>query len=82
MFWSPTENSPDDKPDFRKQFITIESVTVSHASFNKRIESSKEILLCNLRSHRSINCSTKNRLKYPLKLLIMPCPLAAKQSLH
>jgi hypothetical protein len=44
MFWTPTENSPDDKPDFRKQFITIAGVTVSHASFIKRIESNKETL--------------------------------------
>jgi hypothetical protein len=28
MFWSPTENSPDDKPDFRKQFIIVAGVTV------------------------------------------------------
>jgi hypothetical protein len=63
MFWSPTENSPDDKPDFRKQFITVAGVTVSHASFIKQTESNKETLSCNPRSLRSINWSTKNRLK-------------------
>jgi hypothetical protein len=29
LFWSPTENSPDDKPDFRKQLITVAGVSVS-----------------------------------------------------
>jgi hypothetical protein len=42
MFWSPTKNSPDDKPDFQKQFITVAGVTVSHASFIKQIESIKK----------------------------------------
>lgn len=36
-FW----NFPEDKPVFRKQFITVASVTVSHTSFMKRIESNK-----------------------------------------
>jgi hypothetical protein len=35
MFWSPTENSPDDKPDFQKQFITVAGVTVSHSFFHQ-----------------------------------------------
>jgi hypothetical protein len=62
MFWSLTENSPDDKPDFQKQFITVADVTVPYASFIKRIESNKETLPCNPRSLRSINWSDKNSL--------------------
>jgi hypothetical protein len=57
------ENPPDDKPDFQKQFITVAGVTVSHASFIKRIESNKETLSCNPCSLQSINWSTRNRLK-------------------